>query len=290
MDGEIRAFCGVGPATEAEIKEEQEDEDNDASEDDEEEEEKSRNDRRNKGGRRNRNNKGNKGRGGRGNRGGQDEDEPAVLGEDFDMPKDFKPDEHHDMPKDMKMPEMLKEGEGENYDPSEFEFDANKEPDFSDEKFDFNDEANYEDDGEGGRRLRAGRGKRGRRAQKGSWKKQMRSRGNKGKNARRGGRAKKCKRCGKVSKKSLAKKRMSKGLFGILDANHNKNISLKEMFRPFSMADKDFDYNVSFAEFNQFISKAKKPICKRYIRKARKTAIKTWYEMGVPAAERKGKN
>jgi len=167
MDGEIRAFCGVGPATEAEIKEEQEDEDNDASEDDEEEEEKSRNDRRNKGGRRNRNNKGNKGRGGRGNRGGQDEDEPAVLGEDFDMPKDFKPDEHHDMPKDMKMPEMPKEGEGENYDPSEFEFDANKEPDFSEEKFDFNDEANYEDDGEGGRRLRAGRGKRGRRAQKG---------------------------------------------------------------------------------------------------------------------------
>merc|ERR1712166_852378 len=288
MDGEIRAFCGVGPATEAEIKEEQEDEDNDASEDedDEEEEPKSRNNRRNRGGRGNRNNRGNKGRGGRGNRnrGGQDEVEPAVLGENLDITMDH----------DIKMLEMPKEEEkGENNDSSEFEFDAGKEPDFSEEKLDFNDEAMFEDDGEGGRRLRAGRGKRGKRAQKGSWKKQMRSRGNKGnkgKNARRGGRGKKCKRCGKVSKKSLAKKRMSKGLFGILDANHNKNISLKEMFRPFSMADKDFDYNVSFAEFNQMISKAKKPICKQYIRKARKTAIKTWYEMGVPAAERKGKN
>jgi len=168
MDGEIRAFCGVGPATEAEIKEEQEDEDNDASEDedDEEEEPKSRNDRRNRGGRGNRNNRGNKGRGGRGNRnrGGQDEVEPAVLGEDLDMPK------HHELPMDhdIKMLEMPKEEEkGENNDSSEFEFDAGKEPDFSEEKLDFNDEAMFEDDGEGGRRLRAGRGKRGRRAQKG---------------------------------------------------------------------------------------------------------------------------
>jgi len=92
----------------------------------------------------------------------------------------------------------------------------------------------------------------------------MRSRGNKGRrgsrNQRRGG--KKCRRCSKVSRKSLARKRMSKGLFGILDANHNKNISLKEMFRPFSMADKDFDYNVTLAEFNESMTKAKKPICK----------------------------
>jgi len=75
---------------------------------------------------------------------------------------------------------------------------------------------------------------------------------------------------------------MAKGLFRIIDANHNNNINLREMFRPFSMADKNFDYNVSLDEFNQHISKARKPICKQYIHKARKQAIKTWYEMGVP--------
>ena len=63
---------------------------------------------------------------------------------------------------------------------------------------------------------------------------------------------------------------MTKGFLGILNANHYKNISLKKMFRPFSSPDTDFNYNVSLAEFNQFISKGKKPICKPYKFKAGK--------------------
>jgi len=34
MDAQIRVFCGVGPATEAEVNAEQDDEDNDADDDD----------------------------------------------------------------------------------------------------------------------------------------------------------------------------------------------------------------------------------------------------------------
>jgi len=183
------------------------------------------------------------------------------------------------------MPEMPNEfnPEGENHNElGDYEFDAGK--------IDFNDEDMFEDDGQGGRRLRANR--RGAwKAKIGRWKKQMRSRRgcNKGaRNQKRG--CNKCRRCGKVSRKSLAKKRISKGLFGLIDANHNRNISLKEMFRPFSKADTNFDYNVTLAEFNTFINRGKKFICKQYIRKARKVAAKTWYEMGVPEAERKGKN
>ena len=73
---------------------------------------------------------------------------------------------------------------------------------------------------------------------------------------------------GKVSRKSLTKERRTKSLFSILNANHNKNINLKKIFRPFSSANTDFNYNVSLAEFNQFISKGKKPICKPFTLKA----------------------
>lgn len=49
---------------------------------------------------------------------------------------------------------------------------------------------------------------------------------------------------------------MAKGLFGVIDANHNNNINLREMFKPFSLADRNYDYNVSLDEFNQWINKA----------------------------------
>lgn len=58
---------------------------------------------------------------------------------------------------------------------------------------------------------------------------------------------------------------MAKGLFGVIDANHNNNINLREMFKPFSLADRNYDYNVSLDEFNQWINRAKKKVCRQYV-------------------------
>jgi len=141
---------------------------------------------------------------------------------------------------------------------------AENEISYEEDKVDYNDENDFEDDGFGGRRLRANR-----RGNSNRGNRNARSRGNRNNQRNRDGNNrrtqrgnKRGRRGGRVSRKSLAKKRMAKGLFGILDANHNKNLSLKEMFRPFSLADSNYDYNVSLIEFNQFISKAKKPICR----------------------------
>jgi hypothetical protein len=58
---------------------------------------------------------------------------------------------------------------------------------------------------------------------------------------------------------------MAKGLFGVIDANHNNNINLREMFKPFSLADSNYDYNVSLDEFNQWINRAQKKVCRQYV-------------------------
>lgn len=76
--------------------------------------------------------------------------------------------------------------------------------------------------------------------------------------------------CKTVTRISIVKKRMARGFFGIIDANHNHNISQKEIFKPFSTADTNYDFKVSQKEFSQYMNKMKKPICQNYIREKRR--------------------
>jgi len=86
------------------------------------------------------------------------------------------------------------------------------------------------------------------------------------------------------------RRRVAKGLFGIMDRNRNGNVTLKEFFVPFSAADANQDFAITNEEFSSTLNKGKKRICMSYKIKQSALNAKAWFKKGVPASEQKGQN
>jgi len=88
-----------------------------------------------------------------------------------------------------------------------------------------------------------------------------------------------------MSKKMMKKMKVIKmmrrhGIFAMLDSNRNRSISPREMFMPFSGMDTNGDFSVSEAEFNGFMTKAKRPICMHLKMQQAKRNHLSWIQKG----------